>query len=498
MGEKKVWAYIGVAVVVALGAVLLPAQAWRTGMGAHTAMETVAAAVAAFVALVTLVRYYARRDRVLLFVGTAFAGTAVLDVNHALITSAFLSWRLPSPLESLGPWSWLAGRVFLPLFLLVGYLVWRNTGRGDHGHVRREWTVYAGALVFMVAVAGFFVLVPLPRGLFPAASLSRPQELLPGALFALALAVYLHKGRWRTDPFEHWLVLSLVLAVGVHLGFMVFARFLSNALFDAGHVLKILSYACVLVGSVASMYGLFRRAETSAEDALEANRRLRALDRAKTEFIGIASHELRSPLTSVAGFAEMLDRRWQDLEEGQRREMAERIHGQSSRLVRLTDDLLAMSRLDAEALEARREPVDVSEAARRVTEELEGRVGVEICVPDDLWAFADPGHVRQILVNYVTNAERYGDAPIRVEGAGEGGHVEVVVADSGGGVPEEFVPRLFERFARADSTEKEGTGLGLAIVQGLARVNGGEVFYEPNVPKGSRFGVRLPVVGAQE
>lgn len=498
MSRTRVRIYVGVAVAVALGAVLLPPQAWRTGMGTHTAMETIAAVLAAFVALLTLVRYYARREPVLLFVGTAFAGTSLLDASHALIASAFLSWRLPSPLESLGPWSWLAGRVFLPLFLLVGYLAWRKGGREEPRRLRREWLVYAGALAFMVAVVGFFVLVPLPQGLFPAAPVGRPQELLPGALFGLALVAYLHKGRWRSDPFEHWLVLSLVLAVGVHLGFMVFPRFSSDALFDVGHLLKILSYACVLVGSVVSMYRLFRRAEESAEEALEANRRLRALDRAKTEFIGVASHELRSPLTSVAGFAQMLDRRWADLDEPRRREMVGRVHEQSARIVRLTDDLLAMSRLDAEALQTRREPVVVAEAVRRVTEDLEHRVGVEVCVPDDLRAFADPGHVRQILVNYVVNADRYGDSPIRVEGTCDDGHVEVVVADHGEGVPEEFVPRLFERFARADPAEKTGTGLGLAIVQGLARANGGEAFYEPNVPKGSRFGVRLPVVDVHE
>lgn len=150
----------------------------------------------------------------------------------------------------------------------------------------------------------------------------------------------------------------------------------------------------------------------------------------------MASHELRSPLTSVAGFAQMLDRRWEDLDEARRREMAGRVHERSARIVRLTDDLLAMSRLDAEALQTRREPVVVAEAARRVVEDLEDRVGVEVRIPDD--------------------------------------------------------------FARADPAEKTGTGLGLAIVRGLARANGGEAFYEPNVPEGSRFGVRLPVVDVRE
>lgn len=203
MSDRRVQTYVWTAVALALSAVLLSPDAWRTGMGVHTVMETIAAALAAFVAIVTLVRYYARRDPVLLFVGTAFAGTALLDATHALITSAFLSWRLPSPLESLVPWSWFAARVFLPAFLLLGWAV-RRTGRAPE-----ERSVYVAAVGFMVVVVGFFLFVPLPQGLFPAALLARPQELLPGVLFVAALVAYLHRGRWCIDPLEHWLVLSL-------------------------------------------------------------------------------------------------------------------------------------------------------------------------------------------------------------------------------------------------------------------------------------------------
>lgn len=275
---------------------------------------------------------------------------------------------------------------------------------------------------------------------------------------------------------------------------MALSPFLSDTRSDFAHALKILSYGCVLIGLVVSMHGLFRRAEESAEEALEANRRLRELDRAKTEFIGIASHEIRSPLTSVAGFAQMLDRRWDRLGEARRREVAGRIHDQSARLVRLADDLLAMSRLDAGALDPRPEPVDLGDVVGSVAEELEDRVeDLELRIPEDLRVLADAEHLRQILVNYVTNAERYGAPPIRIEAACAGDGVEVVVADAGEGVPDEFVPRLFERFARA-GTDRTGTGLGLAIVRGLARANAGDAFYEPNAPRGSRFGVRLSSV----
>jgi signal transduction histidine kinase len=106
---------------------------------------------------------------------------------------------------------------------------------------------------------------------------------------------------------------------------------------------------------------------------------------------------------------------------------------------------------------------------------------------------ADRDHLEQILVNYVSNALKYGESPVRIDAHRRHRWVEVVVADEGDGVPEEFVPRLFEKFAQAGRIRSgSGTGLGLSIVRGLARAQGGEAWYEPVEP-GSRFCVRLPV-----
>jgi signal transduction histidine kinase len=96
-----------------------------------------------------------------------------------------------------------------------------------------------------------------------------------------------------------------------------------------------------------------------------------------------------------------------------------------------------------------------------------------------------------MLTNYVANALKYGGPPIRIEAREADGVVEIFVRDRGTGVPEEFVPRLFERFAQA-GTKEGGTGLGLSIVRGLARAQGGEAWYEPDPSGGACFGVRLP------
>src|SRR4029077_4450248 len=99
-----------------------------------------------------------------------------------------------------------------------------------------------------------------------------------------------------------------------------------------------------------------------------------------------------------------------------------------------------------------------------------------------------------ILLNYLTNARKYGAEPITVDAVRRDDWVEVCVRDAGPGVPLDFVPRLFEHFTRVEGNRggQQGAGLGLAIVAGLAHANHGSVWYEPNVPTGSCFGVRVP------
>jgi signal transduction histidine kinase len=121
---------------------------------------------------------------------------------------------------------------------------------------------------------------------------------------------------------------------------------------------------------------------------------------------------------------------------------------------------------------------------------------VEIVDCDDLDLFVDDEHLVQILINFLSNAEKYGAPPITVRARRSERSVEVVVSDAGDGVPSDFRSRLFERFARASSGGGDkvgGTGLGLSLVAALAAINGGSAWYRSNEPKGSQFGVSLPV-----
>jgi signal transduction histidine kinase len=222
-----------------------------------------------------------------------------------------------------------------------------------------------------------------------------------------------------------------------------------------------------------------------------ANQELQVLNQAMRDFVAVASHDLRGPLTSIIGASSLLDARWQDMSVVQRADFLSMIKRQAKHLERMVEDLLTVSRIEAGQLDTRTEVIRLREEVQRIIDDF-GSPDQDISVDaDDCTVLADPDHLQRILVNFLRNALKYGSPPVAIQALNAGDWVEIRVRDNGDGVPEDFVPRLFGKFARAESSTG-GTGLGLSIVQGLARANGGETWYEPNTPHGSCFAVRLP------
>ena len=246
-----------------------------------------------------------------------------------------------------------------------------------------------------------------------------------------------------------------------------------------------------------------QRLEQALARETEVVARLQELDRLKNRFVAMASHELRTPLASISGFAATLRTRWNEIEDEDRLAYIRIIDEQGARLSRLVDDLLVLSRIESGSLDAHRAPLRLHEAVRSVLVELDVRergIDIDVDIDEDVRVVADPDHLEQMLVNYVSNAIKYGETPISVQSRPNGEHyVDVLVRDTGAGVPEDVQPLLFEEFVRGrghSAARIPGTGLGLSIVRGLARAQGGDAWHEPNVPAGATFGLRLPVVTA--
>jgi signal transduction histidine kinase len=224
-----------------------------------------------------------------------------------------------------------------------------------------------------------------------------------------------------------------------------------------------------------------------------------ALERANelmTNFVALAAHELRTPVTTVHGFVQTLNHLGDRLDDAQKDELRLALEQQTARMAALVEQLLDLSRLDAEAVEVKPQELDLRQRLEDVVAVAAGSrladVRVEVLGPSV--AIVDPSILDHIVTNLVTNALRYGQAPVLVSAVVDDGQVRISVEDEGPGVAFEIEETLFERFTRAGVARDRvaGTGLGLAIAHAYARAHSGDLRYERGQPAGARFVVELP------
>lgn len=230
-------------------------------------------------------------------------------------------------------------------------------------------------------------------------------------------------------------------------------------------------------------------------DATEQRHReqeLQAALLASSDLTSELTHELSTPIAVIIGFADTLERRWDGLDDAQRRDLVHRIQIHARRVHRMLRRML-LAGTSASPLSAHLEPVALWEVALSHLPDL-GMSSVHIECPRDLVVLADAAYLDEIVVNLVENADKYGSPPVTVTARLVEQQVELTVSDCGPGVPTRFVDQMFERYARADESlrDQSGSGLGLYLVDTLSRACGGAVRYEPNEPQGARFIVTLP------
>jgi signal transduction histidine kinase/DNA-binding response OmpR family regulator len=237
--------------------------------------------------------------------------------------------------------------------------------------------------------------------------------------------------------------------------------------------------------------------------------RTKELDRLKSEFVAVVSHEVRTPLTSIKGSLELLgDDRFHKLP-GPQRELLGICQANTERLISLINDILDFSKLESSRLSLNFEQMDVGRVLNEAVENIRNLAamkGVELDVkvgPDTGSVEADPMRVGQVATNLIGNAIKFSPEKGRIEvfASGDSSSVTVSVKDYGRGIAQRDLARLFQRFAQLDSSTTRkagGTGLGLVISKGIVEQHGGKIWVESALGKGSTFSFSLPRTRADQ
>lgn len=361
-----------------------------------------------------------------------------------------------------------------------------------------QWTI--GDALGILTVVPFGLLV---FGRLPLARLRTLEGTL--ALVAVALAAMLVFGVGATNPqlTGQYLVLIPMLWAAARLGvagaavsLFVVAQLGSGlhalgygplAGFESITQVQAATQLQLFLGTVgvASLLLASRSSESEAFHDLAASRE---------QLVASVSHELRTPLTSIVGFSELLLRSSGELDAATR-QAAEVIHRNGEHLTTLVEQLLQVSRTRGSALPVDTQMLELGPLLEDLVAQRRGDAIDLEQVPSGARVVVDRFHLTQIVTNLLDNALRHGAPPVEVSVSTENGHTEVSVTDHGDGVPDWFVPRLFDDFAQAANSDRRGSiglGLGLPISRTLAEANGGRLAYRDTGRRGACFVLSLP------
>jgi signal transduction histidine kinase len=250
---------------------------------------------------------------------------------------------------------------------------------------------------------------------------------------------------------------------------------------------------------------LTEKLEKKTRELEEVNEDLKKLDRLKTEFVSMASHELRGPLSSIQSLLKViLEGMVGEINEKQR-ELIERVENRVMALIALINDLLDFSRIRIGRIVQEQKPIQIGEILQKIislSEEKakEKNINLKFNISQQLPLIkADRDNMEQLFTNLIDNAIRYTleGGEVNVSAYSGDDYVIVEISDTGIGIKEEDIPKIFETFYRADNArelQKIGTGLGLSIVKQIVEVHGGEIEVKSKIGEGSTFKVFLPKI----
>jgi signal transduction histidine kinase len=336
--------------------------------------------------------------------------------------------------------------------------------------------------------------------ILPSPFFANQNWIAVGPLFSTAIVISIFYAIYRYNLFATKVITTEILT------FIIWFALLMRSLLSEGTISIITNYGLL---AVITVFGVFlvrsvHEEVRAREEAVELTEKLKKLNQEKSRMLSIASHQFRSPLTSIEGYASMI----QDGSYGEvpdyLQEPIDRILKSSQKLAHIVDDFLNISRIEDGRMDYNVKPADVAEATKAVVEEVQGSIDkqkqdlhFETDESSDYPAKVDVGKFQQVITNLVDNAIKYteeGNITVRVKR--KHSSIIIEVEDEGIGIDPADTDKIFSQFARADEAQAvnvSGSGLGLYIARQIINAHDGKIWAtSPGQGKGATFHVRIP------
>jgi len=429
----------------------------------------------------------------LIFLGIAYLFVGFIDIIHTLAYTGMGVFReynsnLPTQL-------WIAARYLESISLLIACFIL------DKRKVKINLVLLGYIITVSLLFLSIFYWKIFPSCFVEGSGLT-PFKKISEYAISLILAASLFFLLKRKEKFDRrvlqWIVISIFLTIASELAFTFYITVygLSNLI---GHIFKVLSFyliyqAIIVTGLTQPQELLFRNIQKSEE-------KFRELDQLKSMFIASMSHELRTPLNSIIGFTGiMLQEMSGEVNQEQRKQLS-LVKNSANHLLALITDVIDISKIEAGRVELIIEEFNLIDLMQEVNDSFKVAVNKKnlklfLEMPKRLTIKTDERRTKQVIMNFISNALKFTDrGEIKIKVIQKDEIVEISVKDSGIGIKEEDMDKLFKTFSRITTKGKleEGTGLGLYLSKKITNLLGGDITAESEFGKGSVYTLTLPL-----
>ena len=456
-------------------------------------------------------RGYAFNDKFTLFIGLGFHAGGMIDLLHALF--AIINLGQPTFEAYFIPQTWVAGRIVMGLVIMIALVKFAKPSILEKTKERlssRLVTIYTLLLAGLaLGITGLSLLTSFPFVTIDFI-IKRPYEMISAVFFLVALIFFYKYRIFRiNDNLYKGLAICIVIDIFVNV-IISYSNFVFDTEFNVAHVLKTISFFVLIMALSSSIIQhykvkvlLNKDLETRTAQLASANVELKHIDKQKEEFASMVTHELKTPLSPIMIYCELLkDKSLGELSKEQIVYVNE-IYRNTERLDRLIGDILDAQKLSMDTMSFNKQKIATAMLLDKIIKDFSITTDskqIEFVNSNSSKStiFADEDRITQVMENLIRNSVDFvpeKNGRIEVGARDEDSKVIFYVKDNGVGIPKDKQENLFKKFYQVDTSHRRehgGSGLGLVICKGIVAGLGGKIWFESEEGKGTSFYFSLP------